>query len=61
MPSRKKPKGTVKCKLVVPEYDWPDPAMVPTTVLRRCERAETIEEVRAIVAQHLPTPRGRAR
>lgn len=35
---------------------WPDPPMVPSYALRRCEEACTIEEVRAIVARFL-TPR----
>lgn len=35
------------------KYDWPDPPMVPTVALRRVERAETIEEARAIVHQFL--------
>jgi hypothetical protein len=34
-------------------HNWPDPAMVPTVALRRCEQAETISEVRAIVGQFL--------
>lgn len=44
---------------------WPDPPMVPSVALRRCERAETIEEVRAIVGLFLSsrsekvTPDGR--
>lgn len=33
--------------------DWPDPPMVPTVALRRCEAAGTIVEVRAIVHQFL--------
>lgn len=34
-------------------HDWPDPPMVPSVALRRCERAETVAEVRAIVHQFL--------
>ena len=45
-----------------PEVDksqWPDPPMVPSYALRRCEEAKTIEEVRAIVAQFLSAPKAR--
>lgn len=35
------------------KHDWPDPPMVPSVALRRCEKAETIEEVRAIAHQFL--------
>lgn len=55
---KKHPEGAVAARLVAPTYDWPDPPMTDTRYLRQCERAETIEEVRAIVARALPTPRG---
>jgi hypothetical protein len=61
MAARKKPKGTVKCRLVVPVYDWPDPPMVDSRALRLCEKAESLEEVRAIVNRFLPKVEGRAR
>lgn len=32
---------------------WPDPPMVSSVALRRCEQAKTIEEVRSIVALFL--------
>lgn len=61
MSARKKPKGVVKAKLVAPVYDWPDPPMVDTRALRECERAESLEQVRAIVDRYLPKVTGRAR
>lgn len=49
--------GRVAIRLRRPDHaalhDWPDPPMVPTVALRRCETAETIEDVRAIVHQFL--------
>lgn len=55
MPRRpRKIEGRAHVKLRRPSFDWPDPPMVPTVALRRCEQACTIEEVRAIVAQFLP-------
>lgn len=46
--------GRAGVRLAPPVFRWPDPAMVPTWLVRRCERAETIDEVRAIVHSYLP-------
>lgn len=55
---KKHPEGAIPALLVAPVYDWPDPPMVDTRFLRQCQRAETIEEVRAIVERALPQSRG---
>lgn len=53
MRKQRKVEGRVGVVLRVPKYRWPDPPMVPTVALRRCEQAVTIAEVRAIVGQFL--------
>lgn len=44
-------KGRVRVRLrPVDKSSWPDPPMVPSWSLRRCEEAKSLEEVREIVA-----------
>ena len=47
-------RGRVLARRRLPVLDWPDPPMVPSIALRQIERAETIEDVRAIVHRYLP-------